>query len=107
VHINAEFTGTRPTDHDPQLALLRVAITPHDVVLAGGTVAENLPAGTIVGTLSATDTPGDTLTYTCSTMPAAASPSMRHRRGPHHRRARLSRPRRASRSRCRSPTAPG
>jgi VCBS repeat-containing protein len=63
VHINAEFTGTRPTDHDPQLALLRVAITPHDVVLAGATVAENLPAGTLVGTLSATDTPGDKLTY--------------------------------------------
>jgi VCBS repeat-containing protein len=63
VHINAEFTGTRPTDHDPQLALLRVAITPHDVVLADGTVAENLPAGTLVGTLSATDTPTDTLTY--------------------------------------------
>jgi VCBS repeat-containing protein len=63
VHINAEFTGARPTDHDPQVALLRIAITPHDVVLTGGTVDENLPAGTIVGTLSATDTPGDTLTY--------------------------------------------
>jgi VCBS repeat-containing protein len=63
VHINAEFTGIRPTDHDPQLALLRVAITPHDVVLAGGAVDENLPAGTVVGTLSATDTPGDTLTF--------------------------------------------
>lgn len=63
VHINAEFTGSRPTDHDPQVALLRVAITPHDVVINGGTVNENLPAGTIVGTLSATDTAGDTLTY--------------------------------------------
>lgn len=63
VHINAEFTGTRPTDHDPQVALLRVAITPHDVIIDDGLVAENLPAGTIVGTLSATDTPGDTLTY--------------------------------------------
>nr|WP_280740575.1 Calx-beta domain-containing protein [Sphingomonas kaistensis] len=64
VHINAEFTGSRPTDHDPQLALLRVAITPHDVVIDDGLVDENLPAGTIVGTLSATDTAGDTLTYT-------------------------------------------
>nr|WP_314444228.1 Calx-beta domain-containing protein [uncultured Sphingomonas sp.] len=63
VHINAEFSGERPTDHDPQLALLRIAITPHDVVISGGTVDENLPAGTVVGTLSATDTPGDTLTY--------------------------------------------
>lgn len=63
VHINAEFTGTRPTDHDPQVALLRIAITPHDIVLSDGTLDENLPAGTIVGTLSATDTPSDTLTY--------------------------------------------
>ena len=63
VHINAEFTGIRPTDHDPQLALLRIAITPHDVVLSDAVLDENLPAGTIVGTLSATDTPGDRLTY--------------------------------------------
>ncbi|GAA4036929.1 hypothetical protein GCM10022281_16910 [Sphingomonas rosea] len=64
VHINAEFGGERPTDHDPQVALLRVAITPHDVVLGGsGSVDENLPAGAIVGSLSATDTPGDVLTY--------------------------------------------
>ncbi|CAA9518026.1 MAG: Alkaline phosphatase [uncultured Sphingomonas sp.] len=64
VHLNAEFTGTRPTDHDPQVAMLRVAVTPHDVVLAGGAVDENLPAGTVVGTLSATDTAGDVLSYT-------------------------------------------
>ncbi|WP_300972989.1 Calx-beta domain-containing protein [Sphingomonas sp. LHG3406-1] len=63
VHINAEFTGERPTDHDPQLALLRIAITPHDLVLSDGVVDENLPVGTVVGTLSATDTPGDTLVY--------------------------------------------
>lgn len=63
VHINAEFTGERPTDHDPQVALLRIAITPHDIVLAGGRVDENLPEGTVVGTLSATDTAGDTLSY--------------------------------------------
>ncbi|WP_338503746.1 Calx-beta domain-containing protein [Sphingomonas kaistensis] len=64
VHINAEFTGVRPTDHDPQVALLRLGITPTNVVITGGTVAENLPAGTVVGTLSATDTPGDKLSYT-------------------------------------------
>jgi Ca2+-binding RTX toxin-like protein len=63
VHINAEFTGSRPTDHDPQVALLRLGTTPHDVVITGGTVAENLPAGTVVGTLSATDTLGDKLSY--------------------------------------------
>jgi VCBS repeat-containing protein len=63
VHINAEFTGTRPTDHDPQVALLRLGSTPQNVVIAGGTVAENLPAGTIVGKLSATDTPGDALSF--------------------------------------------
>ena len=64
VHINAEFTGTRPTDHDPQVALLRIAITPHDIVLDPATVNENLPAGAVVGTLSATDTVGDKLTFT-------------------------------------------
>lgn len=63
VHINAEFTGSRPTDHDPQVALLRLGITPHDVVISGAKVAENLPAGTVVGKLSATDTPGDALSY--------------------------------------------
>ncbi len=26
VHINAEFAGSRPTDHDPQLALLRLGL---------------------------------------------------------------------------------
>ncbi|MFC7537856.1 cadherin repeat domain-containing protein [Sphingomonas sp. GCM10030256] len=63
MHINAEFAGTRPTDHYPQVALLRVAITPHDLLLSNGSVNENLLAGTVVGTLSATDTPGDVLTY--------------------------------------------
>jgi hypothetical protein len=63
VHINAEFTGTRPTDHDPQVALLRIAITPHDIALTGHLVGENLPAGTVVGTLSAVDTAGDVLRF--------------------------------------------
>lgn len=63
VHINAQFTGTRPTDHDPQVALLRLGITPHDVVISDASVDENLPAGTVVGTVSATDSAGDTLTY--------------------------------------------
>ncbi len=62
VHINAEFTNGN-SDHDPQLALLLLGTAPKDIVLAGGPVAENRPAGTVVGTLSATDAPTDTLTY--------------------------------------------
>ncbi|MDV3457874.1 cadherin domain-containing protein [Sphingomonas sp. HF-S4] len=63
VHLNAEFTGSRPTDHDAQVALLRLGAAPKDVALSNASVAENLPAGTAVGTVSATDTPGDKLTY--------------------------------------------
>ena len=59
IHINAEFTGVRPTDHDPQLAVLRMAAAPRDLVISNATVAENLAAGAIVGTLSATDTRGE------------------------------------------------
>jgi len=64
VHLNAEFTGeTRPTDHDPQVARFLLGITPHDLVIDDASVDENLPAGTIVGTLSATDSTTDTLTF--------------------------------------------
>ena len=63
VHINAEFEGDRPTDHDPQLALLQLGAAPTDLVLDQASVAENLPAGSVVGTLSATDTANDVLTY--------------------------------------------
>ena len=63
VHINAEFTGTRPTDHDPQVALLMLGITPHELVISNATVAENMAAGTVVGTLSAADSPTDVLRY--------------------------------------------
>jgi VCBS repeat-containing protein len=63
VHINAEFTGSRPTDHDPQVALLMLGITPHDIVISNAAVDENLPAGTIVGTLSAADSATDILRY--------------------------------------------
>ena len=64
VHINAEFTGVRPTDHDPQVALLRMAITPHDIVISDASVDENLPAGAVVGTLTASDTKSDVLRFT-------------------------------------------
>jgi predicted extracellular nuclease len=67
VHINAEFSAaTRPTDHDPQVALFYIPApnqAPTDLQLDHQAVDENQPAGTIVGTLSATDKPTDTLTY--------------------------------------------
>lgn len=46
-----------------RVALLMLGITPHDLLISNATVAENLPAGTIVGTLSATDSPTDVLRY--------------------------------------------
>jgi VCBS repeat-containing protein len=67
VHINAEFTaGVRPTDHDAQVALFLLPApnqAPTDLELGNQSVDENQPAGTIVGTLSATDKPTDTLSY--------------------------------------------
>jgi VCBS repeat-containing protein len=64
VHINSQFAPTdRPTDHDPQIAIFQFGAPPTDLVLSNATVAENLPAGTVVGTLSAHDSAGDTLTY--------------------------------------------
>ncbi|MBW8842874.1 MAG: cadherin domain-containing protein, partial [Sphingomonadales bacterium] len=64
VHINSQFAPTdRPTDHDPQVAIFRFGAPPTDLALSNATVAENLPAGTVVGTLSAHDSAGDTLTY--------------------------------------------
>lgn len=63
VHLNAEFTGTRPTDHDPQIARLLLGTAPSDLAIDDANVDENLVAGTVVGTLSASDAPGDTLTY--------------------------------------------
>ncbi|HVJ02623.1 MAG TPA: Calx-beta domain-containing protein [Sphingomonas sp.] len=63
VHLNAEFAGERPTDHDPQVALLRLGAAPTGLALSNASVDENLPAGTVVGTLSASDTANDTLSY--------------------------------------------
>jgi hypothetical protein len=67
VHLNSQITGARPTDHDPQLALLYIPqpnAAPTALSLGNTTVAENQAAGTVVGTLAATDRPGDVLTYT-------------------------------------------
>jgi VCBS repeat-containing protein len=70
VHINAEFSAaTRPTDHDPQVALFSIPApnrAPTDLLLDHQAVDENQAAGTMVGTLSATDKPTDTLTYALS-----------------------------------------
>ena len=67
VHINAEFSaGTRPTDHDPQVALFSIPApnqAPTDLVIDHQSVDENQAAGTLVGILSATDKATDTLTY--------------------------------------------
>ncbi|MBV9931132.1 MAG: cadherin domain-containing protein, partial [Alphaproteobacteria bacterium] len=67
VHLNAEFSAaSRPTDHDPQVALFSIPVpnqAPTNLSLDHQAVDENQPSGTVVGTLSATDKAGDTLTY--------------------------------------------
>ena len=63
VHINANFGAARNSDHDPQVARVLLGTAPTDLTLDNASVAENLPAGTVVGTASATDAPGDVLTY--------------------------------------------
>lgn len=66
VHLNLQLLGTGatlPSDHDPQVALLMLGQAPSDLAISNASVDENMPAGTVVGTLSATDTANDTLTY--------------------------------------------
>jgi hypothetical protein len=69
VHINAELApGTfRGTDHDPTVARFFIEApneAPANLAIDTQSVAENAPAGTLVGTLSATDPdPEDALTY--------------------------------------------
>lgn len=68
VHLNSEQPDTpaRGTDHDPQIAsflLARGNAAPTDLMLSNASVAENSAAGTVIGTLSATDAPNDVLTY--------------------------------------------
>jgi VCBS repeat-containing protein len=69
VHINAEqLAGNRATDHDPSVGRFFIEApnaAPTDLVIDDNAVAENAPAGTVVGTLSANDIdPEDELTYT-------------------------------------------
>ena len=65
VHINSQFVAgpTRPTDHDPQLTLLYFNKAPTALALADAAIPENSAPGTVVGTLAATDSAGDTFTY--------------------------------------------
>lgn len=62
VHINAEFT-VRPTDHDPQIARLGLGTTQYNIAIDIVSVAENAVSGTAVGTVSASDSARDVLTY--------------------------------------------
>ena len=49
VHLNSQFLADgRPTDHDPQLALLLLGMAPHDLVLSSDSIDENQPAGSVV-----------------------------------------------------------
>lgn len=66
VHLNAEQAddpAVRGTDHDPIVTRFFMGTAPTDLVLNDNSIDENLPAGSIVGTLSAQDTAGNTLTY--------------------------------------------
>lgn len=63
VHINAYFGAAANSDHDPQVARFLLGTAPTALILDNADVDENLPAGTVVGTASATDAVGDTLTY--------------------------------------------
>jgi uncharacterized protein len=67
VHINAEQSASnRATDHDPVVGRFFIKapnVAPSALALDGSAVDENRPAGTLVGTLSAIDLDGDTLTY--------------------------------------------
>ena len=68
VHINAEQLDddARASDHDPILGRFLIEApnrAPTDLVIDDANVAENAAAGTVVGTVSATDADGDLLSY--------------------------------------------
>lgn len=65
VHLNSEF-AIQQSDHDPLLVSFLLPppnAAPADLVLSNASIAENSAAGTVVGTLSATDRATDTLRY--------------------------------------------
>lgn len=63
VHINAYFGAAQSSDHDPQVAAFLLGTRPEDIALDNVAVDENLAAGAVVGTVSATDAPSDSLAY--------------------------------------------
>ncbi|RYD24414.1 MAG: hypothetical protein EOP89_11430, partial [Lysobacteraceae bacterium] len=67
VHYNAEQPDSvRVTDHDQALGKLyipRANTAPTDLTISASSVAENLMAGTVVGTVTAQDAEGGALTY--------------------------------------------
>jgi uncharacterized protein len=71
VHVNAEQTTQVITDHDqvvatlylPSAATTPVNTAPTDITLTNASVAENLPAGTVVGTAAAVDAEGGAMVY--------------------------------------------
>ena len=66
VHYNAEQTVQPITDHDQAVASLyipRPNTAPTDLAIDTATVAENAPAGTLVGTVTTTDAEGGAFTY--------------------------------------------
>jgi hypothetical protein len=71
VHVNAEQTVQPITDHDQVVATIYlpgatttpVNTAPTDITLTNASVAENLPAGTVVGTAAAIDAEGGAMVY--------------------------------------------
>jgi VCBS repeat-containing protein len=68
VHLNSEFSNNldRPTDHDSVIARFTIEHpneAPVALALDHDSVDENQPAGTLVGTLSASDPDSDALSY--------------------------------------------
>ena len=63
VHINAYFGAAGTSDHDPQVARFLLGTRPSDITLEDASVTEGQPAGTVVGTVTAVDAPGDVLQF--------------------------------------------
>lgn len=68
VHVNSEQTVQVITDHDQVVATIYLPGTPAntaptDITITKASVAENLPAGTVVGTVAAVDAEGGAMVY--------------------------------------------
>lgn len=72
---NLLVAGVSFNGNDDDLATTRISLnsTPNDVVLSSTSIAENLPVGTVVGSLSTIDQDtGDTFTYALVSGPGSA-----------------------------------